>query len=606
MRALPPNPNLEQLKNQAKALLKAYRSADSKAAFRLRQSLPEMAELSDEEILEAKVALKDTQRAVALEHGFDSWRALSSHVRSLQGSAPAADDVAPRTRRIEELARAGRLSPREAEYLQEGGTGWLVDQMREGGEYRDRELEFIGAALIRGHLHTCDVERMQAMLAETPELIETAGPAALATAVQAKECLPAVEVLLRHGVSRLTLNPLEHNELSQAVYGDNYNGVRAVFEAGLADASDIQQRSAHSGWPAHVGLLFWGRRQARMTELLLDYGAEQTLEVPDRGGRTPLQHIVWEWDAISGRWEGNFPAGRLYLERGAYYDLFSACGFGDVERVRELIADDPACVNARHASGSAPLHWAARQNSVACAKLLVQHGAEVDPVYPSLGLTPFLYASQELSRFFLEHGADINARDKKGRTKLHYATSGGDGEFAEELMARGADMTLRNNSGKTPLEVARRGAVYLQPTKSGERRWPGPGVPETVFDVAKLPGIGMKTVRLLYEQHGVGSLGGVRRMVEEGSLARVKGISAKTADAVSAVLDLDATIPEWPGPGGWPERLKTMVNLHRSFGVRSVDDILRIIEDGTFAPFREEWIGGGTYHAILTVLGVDE
>lgn len=247
----------------------------------------------------------------------------------------------PRARRIEQLVRDGRMSPREAEYVQAGGEGWLVDQMREGGEYTERDLEFIGAAFIRGHLHSCDVERMQAMLADTPELIETAGPAALATAVQSKGALPAVEFLLLQGVSRMTLNPVEHNELSQAVYVDNYDGVRAVFEAGLADASDIQQKRAHAGWPANVGLLFWGRREARMTELLLDYGAEQILEVPDRGGRTPLQHIVFEWDAISGHWEGNFPAGRLYLERGAYYDLFSACGFDDVERVRELIAEDP-------------------------------------------------------------------------------------------------------------------------------------------------------------------------------------------------------------------------------------------------------------------------
>ena len=301
---------------------------------------------------------------------------------------------------------------------------------------------------------------------------------------------------------------------------------------------------------------------------------------------------------------GTSPAGRLYLERGAYYDLFSACGFDDVERVRELIAEDPACVNVRHANGSAPLHWAARQDSVTCAKLLLEHGADVDPVHPSLGWTPFLYApSWELIRLFLEHGADIDVQDKKGRTKLHFMTSGGDGEFAEELMARGADVTLRNKSGKTAFEVARRGAVYLQPTKSGERRWPGPGVPETVFDVAQLPGIGMKTVRLLYEQHGVGSLDGVRQMVEEGSLTKVKGISAKTADSIGVVLDLDATIPQWPPPDNWPGRLKVLRILHLSYGVRSVADILRIIEDGTFAPFRVEGIGGGEYHAILTVLG---
>lgn len=385
----------------------------------------------------------------------------------------------------------------------------------------------------------------------------------------------------------------------------NYSGVQAVFDAGLADASDIQHRCAHAGWPAHVGLLFWARREARMTELLLDHGADRILEVPDRGGLTPLQHIVFEWDGRVGRWEGNFPAGRLYLERDAYYDLFSACGFDDVERVRELVAEDPACVNARHTNGSAPLHWAARQNSHACAKVLLNNGAEVDPVYPSLGWTPFLWGGDfEVDRLLLDHGANINAQDKKGRTKLHLATSSwGDRDHAEFLMALGADVTLKNKSGKTAFEIARMGCAYLRPTKSGMKRWPGPDVPETVHDVAQLPGVGMKTVRLLYEQHGVESLDGVRRMVEDGSLAKAKGISEKTVDSIGVVLDLTTTFTKerWP----WRKRLKVLRVLHLGYGVRSVDDILRIIENGTLAPNRVEGIGTGEYTTILEVLGID-
>lgn len=220
-------------------------------------------------------------------------------------------------------------------------------------------------------------------------------------------------------------------------------------------------------------------------------------------------------------------------------------------------------------------------------------------------MTPFLYAYQELSRVFLEHGADINAQDKKGRTSLHYATSGGDAEFAEELVALGADVTLKNKSGRTAFEVARRGAVYLQPTKSGEKRWPGPGVPDSVFDVAQLPGLGMKTVRFLYEKHGVESLDGVRRMVEDGSLAKVKGIREKTFDSIGAVLDLEAAVPDWPPPEKWPKRLKVLRMLHLAYGVRSAEDLLRIIEDGTFYPGSVTGIDSGEYSDILTLLGIE-
>ncbi|MBT3267835.1 hypothetical protein HN371_11805 [Candidatus Poribacteria bacterium] len=604
---LPARPNIEQLKNQAKDLRASHGSGSPESIPRLRDHLPSLSGASDAAVLAAKFSLLDAQLVVAREYGFDNWHMLAEHVESLaHPPTPIGPDADPKTRRVERLVRDGLMSPREAEYVLAGTTHWLRDDMTLAGEYTDRQLEFMDAAMIRGPRmsDTCDVERLRAMLAEDPELIETAGPAALAKALTKKGSLPAVEFLIRRGVPRLTLNPLEHNELSEAAYGDNIDGLRMVFDAGFADASDIQHRWAHSGWPAHVGLLFWARREAEMTELLLDHGADRILEVPDRGGLTPLQHIVYEWDGRWGRWEGNFPAGRLYLERGAYYDVFSACGFDDVERVRELIEEDSSCVNARHANGSAPLHWAARQSSYACAELLLNSGAEVDPVYPSLGFTPFHWAvNSELIHLLLDHGANINAQDKKGRTKLHHATSINSRDQAEDLMALGADVTLRNAKGKTAFDVAGLHCAYLRPTKSGERRWPGPDVPQTVFEIAELPGLGMKTVRALYERHDVQSLDDVQRMVNDGSLATVKGISEKTFDSIRVVFELAAILTAERMPDC--RRMKIIRLLVIGHGVHSVEDIVRLVEDGTLAQRAVEGIGIGEYKDILDAVGID-
>ena len=80
MPPLPPNPNLEQLKNQAKDLLKAHRSADPRAAIRLRQSLSDLSGLSDAELFQSRFALKDAQRVIAREYGFSSWQKLADEV----------------------------------------------------------------------------------------------------------------------------------------------------------------------------------------------------------------------------------------------------------------------------------------------------------------------------------------------------------------------------------------------------------------------------------------------------------------------------------------------------------------------------------------------
>jgi hypothetical protein len=80
VRTLPPNPSIDQLKKQAKSLLKAHRSGDIETISRLRASVPKLATASDAEIQEAKFALLDAQRVIACEYGFASWSALEHHV----------------------------------------------------------------------------------------------------------------------------------------------------------------------------------------------------------------------------------------------------------------------------------------------------------------------------------------------------------------------------------------------------------------------------------------------------------------------------------------------------------------------------------------------
>ena len=71
---LPPHPSLEQLRKQAKELLKDYRASEPRARERMRLHR----RLSDNPIL------ADAQFVLAREYGFNSWPALAQHVQKLE------------------------------------------------------------------------------------------------------------------------------------------------------------------------------------------------------------------------------------------------------------------------------------------------------------------------------------------------------------------------------------------------------------------------------------------------------------------------------------------------------------------------------------------
>ena len=70
---LPARPSLEQLRKQAKDLLKQVRAGDDAAAARMRAVIPTAAD----------PALGDAQFVLAREYGFDNWSALVDHVEAV-------------------------------------------------------------------------------------------------------------------------------------------------------------------------------------------------------------------------------------------------------------------------------------------------------------------------------------------------------------------------------------------------------------------------------------------------------------------------------------------------------------------------------------------
>ena len=76
-------PNLENLKKQAKLVLRWHRDRYYPVAAQIRASLPRFSGLSDPEILAASFKLSDAQELVARQHGFASWQALKTGIATM-------------------------------------------------------------------------------------------------------------------------------------------------------------------------------------------------------------------------------------------------------------------------------------------------------------------------------------------------------------------------------------------------------------------------------------------------------------------------------------------------------------------------------------------
>jgi hypothetical protein len=146
-RPLPDSPDLDQLRKQAKDLLRDARAGDPTAVTRFR-ALPSLAHAGDDELARAPLALHDAQSVIAREHGFPSWNALRERVEELTlGLVDAA-------RELVEAATDGRTA--RAERL-------LALHPRIAGAS-------VHAALVLG-----DADAVESHLARHPEFVGEAG-----------------------------------------------------------------------------------------------------------------------------------------------------------------------------------------------------------------------------------------------------------------------------------------------------------------------------------------------------------------------------------------------------------------------------------------------
>jgi two-component system cell cycle response regulator len=244
--SLPADPDLLQLKKQARSLHKAVRGGSSEAFARVAAQHPRVAAAGPAQT--AQCQLSDAQLTIAREHGFASWPALAAHVTThsaLQGRERAANqrDRACAQQLFEPLAVLARRVP------------WLskptLERLRQAGDWQG--LAALGRKLCASNAAgTLDDaspqrERVAALARALTELVgvahaEPQGASTVAPAEAAQACLV---VLYAAGYPQLlgqrfaltqavtALGRGEHNAIT--LHGDGISRSHARIEREGAD-----------------------------------------------------------------------------------------------------------------------------------------------------------------------------------------------------------------------------------------------------------------------------------------------------------------------------------------------------------------------------------
>jgi len=439
-RSISPHSRVDFLKKEAKQWLKALKAGESAALARLRAALPEHDE---------SVTLRTVQLALAREHGFAGWQALSDAL-----------GASPRERELREAAAdmlRGAIYP--------GGDRAAAPRLHE--RYPEVVKLDLFCAVAAGNL-----EEVERRLAADPSAASRAGgplawPPLLYLAYLrwpggAQRSVEVARALLDRGAD------------PNASWNDGWDNPFKVLTGVIGLGEGVQ--------PPH-------ERADELAEVLIERGADpfDTQALYDSsivGDDTHWLEVLWahcERRGTTDKWSAAPAEGRasqldLMLSIAVWYD--------QRRRAQWLLAHgaDP---NARHAYTKRLMREdALARGHEAMAELLTRRGAAEVPLAPKTAFLvacrkldyaevrrlaaahpeclrdaeAILYAAHlnryELVELLLDLGTDVDVEDSNGIRALGAATRSGALEVMRLLLDRGADVDRPGKHYDGPLGAA--------------------------------------------------------------------------------------------------------------------------------------------------------
>ncbi|CAH1783298.1 unnamed protein product [Owenia fusiformis] len=129
-------------------------------------------------------------------------------------------------------------------------------------------------------------------------------------------------------------------------------------------------------------------------------------------------------------------------------DLHYAASHGNLRRIQEIIHKGGTFnIDKQDYYGKTALYWACYKGHSDCVEELLKFGAKINIVCRHGGTALHAVAGlyPECAKLLIQHGADVNHTDKWGVTPMYIAACNGQFRVIEYLIAAGAKLTYKNN-----------------------------------------------------------------------------------------------------------------------------------------------------------------
>ncbi len=269
----------------------------------------------------------------------------------------------------------------------------------------------------------------------------------------------------RHVTAEPRIKEMHAAGLTPLLYAAR-EGCAACAERLIAAGADVDLTDPDGISPLIMALL---NRRFDTAVVLVEAGAK--VNHWDWWGRTPLYAAVdMNLMPQSGRREypvldeaTGLDVARLLLARGADPNLRLKL----IPPERALVADRVADDHVIHVN-TTPLIRAAYGGDVDMVRLLLAHGADAtilsgrkaSPIFAAAAVGGTRGASKTQAHIIacmemlLAAGADVNLKDREGRSSMHMASRTNRGEVVRWLYAHGGDLRAQDNEGRTPMGYA--------------------------------------------------------------------------------------------------------------------------------------------------------